>query len=76
MGLLREAIAARRRIDTIPPGWKTIVEWSTEEGLSRPYVGSIIHDEVSSGRWERKDFRTAPDGRLKPFYRPKPREKK
>lgn len=42
--------------DTIPPGFRTSLEWAKDWGMSRPSANSLLNKSVQAGMVERRDF--------------------
>lgn len=71
-------LAALRRlqqpIDTVPPGWHTVVEWAAAWGLARAQTNRLLREGEQAGLLERRTFRIDSGSRVYPV--PHYREKK
>lgn len=64
--ILRQELTAASD-DTIPRGFRTAMQWSTEVRLSRQQAAKILNDAVTAGRAEVRKFRL--NGHQIPHYR-------
>lgn len=60
------ALSTTAAQDTVPPGWHTARELCALLKKSNTRVGELLSEAVRQGRCERKDFRVAAAGTVRP----------
>lgn len=73
MGKLLEA--EEKLADKVPPTFKTVAEWASEENFGEDRARKIIKDCVKAGTWEEQIFRVHTGSQIQSIrhYRPKPK---